>query len=86
MNGLIYKTTDCSKSLQISEWISEIPSVGLNLYSGRLYLITRDGNGWQGSGWPRAPCGLQELTVLFTGVLQSTGFCFGNTVLEICYK
>lgn len=69
-----------SPNFRVDLWKSGIPSVGLHRYSGRLYLTTRDGNGWRGSGQ------LQELVALFTGVLQSTRFYFGNAVPAICYE
>lgn len=85
MHSLIFKSSH-SKSVQISEWVSEMPFVGLNPYPGRLYLITWGGNGCWGLRWPQALCGLWRLSVSFTGVLQSTHFYSGHAVLGICYK
>lgn len=65
---------------------SLIDSVGLHLHSGRLYLITRDGNGWRGSGRPRVPRGLQELAALFISIAERTllfWYCSAGDVFQI---
>lgn len=60
----LFKKAKHSKSPWISEWISEIPSVGLDLDSGRLYLISQDGNDFWGGCEPLRDSGSSQSCLL----------------------
>lgn len=84
-----FKKANHSKSPRISEWISEIPSVGLDLDSGRLYLIPQDGNDFWGGCEPLGDSRSSQRCLLvycrvhgFILVMQCWGSLANNHMLD----
>lgn len=84
-----FKKANHWKSPWISEWISEIPPVGLDLDSGRLYLIPgHGGDFWSGREplgglWESQPClQVYHRAHGFILVMQCWGSVTNNHILD----